>query len=268
MFGSILLENEQRDLLCVLVEAARNVPREERQMFFVIQAPIDKVAEIKHQGLANSTLNAYMGDIEVLAREGLIYLSHDQFISSFDVLPLGFKYYEYMKQQGGQPLQNVTTQVQSYLAAEPFRTKYHSAYQKWAQADALLWASETQTQLTTIGHICREALQEFTTVLVIEFQPSNVDQDPAHTISRIRAVLDLQINNLGSTEKPLLEALLEYWGTVNDIVQRQEHGAQKDGKPLAWEDGRRVVFQTAIVMLEISTSLRVYSRFLCEATQY
>jgi hypothetical protein len=46
-----------------------------------------------------------------------------------------------------------------------------------------------------------------------------------------------------------------YWGTVNDLIQRQEHGAQREGGALAWEDGRRVVFQTAIVMFEIDRSL-------------
>ena len=36
-----------------------------------------------------------------------------------------------------------------------------------------------------------------------------------------------------------------------DLVQRQEHGGQKEGEPLGWEDGRRVVFQTANVMVEL-----------------
>jgi hypothetical protein len=50
----------------------------------------------------------------------------------------------------------------------------------------------------------------------------------------------------------MLKALLAYWGTVNDLVQRQEHGGQKEREPLKWEDGRRVVFQTAVVMFEIA----------------
>jgi hypothetical protein len=56
-------------------------------------------------------------------------------------------------------------------------------------------------------------------------------------------------------EKPFLEALIAYWGTVSDLIQRQEHGSQKEGKELVWEDGRRVVFQTAMVMLEFDKSL-------------
>jgi hypothetical protein len=68
-------------------------------------------------------------------------------------------------------------------------------------------------------------------------------------------VLDLQAKQLGTTEKPFLDALLGYWGTVSDLIQRQEHGGQKEGQSLVWEDGRRVVFQTAVVMFEIDRSL-------------
>jgi hypothetical protein len=37
--------------------------------------------------------------------------------------------------------------------------------------------------------------------------------------------------------------------------KRQEHGGQKEGRPLTWEDARRVVFQTLIVMYEIDRAL-------------
>jgi hypothetical protein len=47
---------------------------------------------------------------------------------------------------------------------------------------------------------------------------------------------------LGSTGKQFLDALVAYWGTVSDLVQRQEHGAQKEVSNLVWGDGRRVVF--------------------------
>jgi hypothetical protein len=47
----------------------------------------------------------------------------------------------------------------------------------------------------------------------------------------------------------------ETYATVSDLVQRQEHAGQREGEPLVWEDGRRIVFQTAIVMFEIDRSL-------------
>lgn len=60
---------------------------------------------------------------------------------------------------------------------------------------------------------------------------------------------------LGTTEEPFLEAVVAYWGTVADLIERQEHGAQKEGEALTWEDARRIVFHTAIVMFEVDRSL-------------
>ncbi len=67
--------------------------------------------------------------------------------------------------------------------------------------------------------------------------------------------LQMQAKVLGKTKGDFLEALVAYWGTVNDLIQRQEHDSQKDGNPLIWEDARTVVFQTLIVMFEIDKSL-------------
>lgn len=53
---------------------------------------------------------------------------------------------------------------------------------------------------------------------------------------------------MGSRHAGLLEALVAYWCAVNGIVQRQEQ--QKSGDELTWEDGRRVVLYTALVMSE------------------
>jgi hypothetical protein len=84
---------------------------------------------------------------------------------------------------------------------------------------------------------------------------SHPDAKKAHDVARIRSVLDQHTSRLGTTLAPFLGALLSYWGAVSDLVQRQEHGAQKEGTPLMWADGRRVVFQTAIVMFETDRAL-------------
>jgi hypothetical protein len=256
MLESTILEKEQKDLLAMLVEAARNLPRDKREPFDFMQ--LDGGSLIMHGGLPDKKLmNVYDSDIEILIQAGLIlpsYGSRGQ-MSRFDVTPLGFKYYENMKQQAGQPVQRIETVVRDYLEAEYFQQKYPEPYQKWAEAEAMLWESDSERQLTTIGHLCREAMQEFITVLVDQYQPPQVDSDKAHTVARFRAVLEIQAAQLSTTERPYLEALLGYWGTVSDLIQRQEHGGQKEGEPLVWEDGRRVVFQTAVVMFEIDKSL-------------
>ena len=98
-------------------------------------------------------------------------------------------------------------------------------------------------------------MQEFADIIVKDFNLSEVDNNKAHTVARIRTILESQIVKIDTSIKPFVEALLTYWGTVSDIIQRQEHGGQKEGEVLVWDDGRRVVFHTAIVMLEISNFL-------------
>ena len=254
MFEHILLEPEQKELLAVLVEAARNVPRSQRRKFTFLQS--HGGASVLHPGLGGGALEAYAGDLDILAHNGLLAPSYgSQGSPLYDVTPEGFEYYRQMKQQSGQPLKRVENTVRDYLTVEHFQQSHAEAYQKWSQAESMLWASDSERQFTNIGHLCREALQAFATSLADRHQPPDVDQNVAHTENRIRAVLELHANQLGSTEKPFLEALVAYLHTVSCLVQRQEHGAQKEGEPLVWEDGRRIVFQTAVVMFEIDRSL-------------
>jgi hypothetical protein len=53
----------------------------------------------------------------------------------------------------------------------------------------------------------------------------------------------------------LLAGLTDYWEALVDLVERQVHGAQKEGQALTWEDARRIVFQTMAVMYEVDRAL-------------
>jgi len=254
MFDTILLEVAQKDLLSDLVEASRAVPREERQKFLFIQL-IGAGSSLRHPGLPNGNLQVYGGDVDALEHEDLIAdRSGSTAVGEYDVTPLGFAYYEHLKKQSGESVARMERETRSFIDAAAFRRDYTKAYQKWAEAEQKLWASDSQKQLTTIGHLCREAIQEFATALVDRYQPATVDPNMAHAVARIRAVLQQRLGQLGSAA-PFLDALVAYWGELSDLVQRQEHGAQKEGTPLIWEDARRVIFQTAVLMFEIERSL-------------
>ncbi len=162
--------------------------------------------------------------------------------------------FDLMRSRGMRPTQ-VETMARYYLESAHFQTEYPDACQKWVNAAEKLWGSEPGSELTTIGHLCREAMQSFATALVNQYTPTEVDLDAAHTDNRVKAVLQAQTDRLGSIERPFLCALVEYWRKVSDLVQRQEHGAQKEGEPLAWEDARRVVFHAMITMFEIDRAL-------------
>jgi hypothetical protein len=250
----ILLEQPAIDLFCSIVEAARNVPEAKRMKFLV--ATTFGGTGITHPGFPGGGRDAYEGDIDLLAREGLIMTSYGGHGSiRFDVSPLGFKFYRQIMRKQGQPVQQVEQTVLRFLDTREFGQKYPLAYRKWAEAAQYLSATDVDSKLSTIGHLCREAVQEFATSLVEKYQPPNVDQDKAKTGNRMRAVLELRAPYLGTTEASFLDTTMEYWKAVGQLIQRQEHANQKEGEPLVWEDARRVVFQTAVVMFEIDKSL-------------
>jgi hypothetical protein len=253
--SSVLLEQEQEELLKTLVEASRNVPRDQREDFHLMMDADG--SSIMHPGLRGRELRVNKGDVDILDAEGLLIVTHSgRWGFSFVVTPWGASLYAELQHRSGAPTQQVEETLRRYLDSDAFQSSYPEAYRKWASAAELLWNSDSQQQLTTIGHLCREAMQEFATALVNRRQPTGVDTDKAHDVARIRSVLGQHASTLGTTAAPFLDALLVYWGTLSDLVQRQEHGAQKEGRPLVWEDGRRVVFQTANVMFEIDRTLR------------
>lgn len=249
------LEPEQRDLLIQLVEAARSVPRDQRRAF---QAETWIGGEgLRHPGLPEGEMHVYLGDVQALTSVGLLtitnYVTPGEWY--FDVSPQGYVQYELLKQLTGQPAERVEADVRRYLDGSTLQQRHPRAYAKWSQAEALLWGSDSQHQLTAVGHLCREAVQEFGTELIERYRPPGAPANPANTVARIRAVLNQRSGQVGDTERAFLAALLAYWGTLIDLIQRQEHGGQREGTPLVWEDSRRVVFQTAVLMFELDHSL-------------
>ena len=197
-----------------------------------------------------------MGDMEVLANEGLVAITYgSRGTPNVNLVPRGLAYYDELKHSAGQPTANVEAAIRSYLDTETFQQKYPQAYKKWTQVEEMLWSSDSKEQFTIIGHLCREAFQEFATSLIDHNGLQVADSNKAHDVNRIKAVLNHHASQIATTERPFLDALLAYWGTVSDLVQRQEHGGQKEGRELAWEDARRVVFHVAIVMFEVDKAI-------------
>jgi hypothetical protein len=251
-FSEVYLEQEQGDLLAAMVEAERNLPREQRHPF-ILSETFGGGSDLVHAGFGGRRHYAYRGDLETLAESGLLRMSFTaRATPTFDITPEGRAYYEEMKAQAGEPIERLEAEVRRYLVSDDFRKGHPDAYARWAAAEELLWASDSNKQFTDVGHRCREAMQRLATDLVDRDPPPNVDPDPAHTVARLRAAIAQA--NLGDSVGALLDALVRYWGTVSDVVQRQEHGDQRSD-PLVWEDARRVVFQTAQVMFELSKSL-------------
>jgi hypothetical protein len=186
-------------------------------------------ATVRHAGIPGGTLGAYEGDLDTLGRKGLIDLTAEVggSVYTFDISPEGFAYYKQMKEVEGKPVERVEAHVTHYLETDEFQQKYAQAYHKWKDADALLWESDSERQMTTIGHLCREAIQEFASALIDYHQPPEVDPNRAHDIARIRAVIEFHASELGEREKEYLTALISYWRAVSGVSNDRNMGVTK-----------------------------------------
>jgi hypothetical protein len=242
------LEREHVDLLRELAEAARAVPRDERTFRFL---PILNGPRIEGP-LVRTLSEAEAHDLDDLVSAGLLRIrsrgSHG--LMSFTVAPEAHDFLAAQAEQS--PLAQIEDRVvRRYLDEPAFRARYPEAYARWSEAAALLWSEDPDAELTTVGHKAREAVQAFAVELVASGGITDPDPNPAKTVKRLRTVIHAHQARFGEAHRDLLSALVSYWGEVNDLIQRQEHGGQKEGEPLTWEDGRLVVFQTAMVMYEI-----------------
>ena len=73
---------------------------------------------------------------------------------------------------------------------------------------------------------------------------------------RLGAVIAKLLPRLGEARGDLLKALGDYSEAALDLVQRQEHGALREGDDLTWHDARRVVFHAGSVMYELAEAFR------------
>lgn len=198
-------------------------------------------------------MDAHLGDAEELVTKEL--LSRRQTSRGdplFDVRPEGFRYYEELRRRQGAGFERVERITRASLDSDRFRKLYPGAFERWSQAEALLWRSDIEANLTTVGHTLREGIQQFATALVGHFPPPDEDSDPQHDQARVKAVLALKGEELGKTTRQALEG---QWATLSNLVQRLVHGAQREGEPLTWDDARRAVFLAASARVEVDGAL-------------
>lgn len=255
-FDGIQLEKEQKELLFKIVEASRNLPSDKRSDFFITRSSAGD--QLNHSGLPEGNIEIYYNDLAILERYGLIIVTiHNEYgIVRFDIDPLGYNYYKCLKGQSFQKIDRIETEIKNYINASEFQNKHPKPYEKWSEAESLLWESDSNQQLTTIGHLCRESMIEYIDNIVKQINPPDADSNKSSTKNRLKSILKYKAHKLGKTENFFLEAIYNFWESVSNLIQRQEHGAKKEGEELVWEDGRRVVFQTMVIIYEIDKALK------------
>lgn len=253
VFDDIDLDATQRQLFFELAEAHRTAPRGQRR-FLLLRYFNSATPQLQQLGGQTWTeLDDH--DLDVLVDYGLLMQGFsNKGDPHFDVSPGGQRFYTWLREQAGAPVAQVEGAVRGFVDASWFRDRFPTAHEKWTEAVELLWSDRAERELSRIGHTCRESIQEFADDLVEHAGlRDQVTDDNAKDVARLRAVLDDQ--NVSGTRRAQLDALLVYWGTTSDLVQRQEHAAQKEGEPITWDDARRVVFHTLTVMYEVARTV-------------
>ena len=247
-FSHIILEPEQKDLFIRMVENVRSVPRENRSPMIEASSK-DGTCLVMPKG----QIKGYaQGDPDALVSVGLLNIDYgSRGGKRYTISPVGFQYYEWLMKEMGKPVERIEKHTFNYFDSGDFRKTYKEAYGKLKQAEELLWSSDSDANFSAIGHHCREALQEFADALYEQVIGKPSEEPKASTVKRIRAIIEAKSTETGKTVTAFLDSLLPFWGTVSDLVQRQEHAGQKEGEHINWEHARRVVFQSANVMFEL-----------------
>jgi hypothetical protein len=204
-------------------------------------------------GIKKDHIEISITDFDPLIEDGLIKYTSD---TTFYITKSGEKIFYKIKTEEGQLFNTIEKEVNNYLNNEQFKIRRGSAYTKWADASAMIQGPGTESQLTQIGHLCREAMQEYAESIAREFNLLVDMPDKNKDKKRIRGVLEKVQDRLGKTEWQLLNALIDYWEAVSGLAQRQEHGKRKPGETLTTEDARRLVFHCAIVMFEVERAIQ------------
>ena len=248
------LDAEQLELFSQMVAADRRVPREQRDSFYFIETMGGGF--LIHPGLGERP-NVPRSDILSLGEAGLLRLARTGSGGlRIDITPAGYRFHAELQGNIAEPARDIEGQMKRHLDGVAFQQRYPAAYAKWASANRLLYAEDAHQHLTRIGHDCTEAMQAFANALVQIYNPPGVDPNPGSYIKRIDTVINLRKPRVGAKRSALLHALVGYWVAASALAERQEHGADKTGDPVSWDDARRVVFHTAIAMFEIDSTLQ------------
>jgi hypothetical protein len=245
------LDPDQEDLLVVIVEAALRQPKGQKESFFAVEAGMDSIS---HRYLPGGEFTEFhWPDLELLRTYGLIHGRVGRGTLQFDVSASGFDLYESVMTARGRADDRIEETVRRMLDTSQFRSRFGEASGKWSRAEQLLWGPEATEHASTIGHLCREAIQVFAVGFA---QACGVTpESPDKTLNNVRLGLEVIRGSASDAQVELLLGLLEYWKAVNAIVQRQEHGATRERASLTVEDSRLTVFHSGLVMFELARVL-------------
>jgi hypothetical protein len=154
--------------------------------------------------------------------------------------------------------------LRAYLEGEWFKADHPLAYGRWLVGWEMLWCADTKAKVIALVHRATDAIQAFTASLLEQSPPLAIDPQWPDLLAagapRPQALADLTNfaesyrAQLGDERCELLRALIDQWQVLAEALRTHEDGAREACGRLRWEDGRRLVLLTALVMVEVHRS--------------
>jgi hypothetical protein len=150
--------------------------------------------------------------------------------------------------------------LRAYLEDQRFRSAHPLGRGRWVVAWEMLWCADSRAKVIAVGQRARTGMQAFSVSMLERCMPLVMDshwpQESQGTgpLDGLASIAEAYAEQLGPGRRQLLLDLLGPWGALSDKLQRHEQGSQPPDERLHWEDGRRLVLFTALVMVEFDRS--------------
>ena len=154
--------------------------------------------------------------------------------------------------------------LRAYLEDQRFRSAHPLACGRWIVAWEMLWCADSRAKVIAVGRRAADAMQAFSLSMHERCMPLTMDshwpdvladgsQRP-EPLDSLASITDAYGEQLGPGRSQLLQELFERWRALSEKLRRHEQGSQPPDQRLRWEDGRRLVLFTALVIVEFDRS--------------
>ena len=154
--------------------------------------------------------------------------------------------------------------LRAYLESERFRSNHPLACGRWVVAWEMLWCADSRAKVIAVGQRARTAMLAFCSSMVDRCAPLTMDANwpellagtprRPEPVDGLAAITEGCRRELGEERCAILQSLLDDWRSLLEQVERHGRDSQPAGERLRWEDGRRLVLFTALVMVETDRS--------------
>jgi hypothetical protein len=154
--------------------------------------------------------------------------------------------------------------LRAYLEDQRFSSAHPLARGRWIVAWEMLWCADSRAKVIAVGRRASDAMRAFSVsmhercmCLAMDSHWPDVLADGSQRpepLDSLASITEAYGEQLGAGRSQLLRELFEPWRALGEKLQRHEQGSQPPDERLRWEDGRRLVLFTALVMVEFDRS--------------